>query len=459
VRRRGAWGAAAAIAALVVLSLFPGPLHPEPLRAAPADDYAYLLAKAVQQDGVDYRALAEGRAALDAYVRLLATADPGATDPDRIAFWINAYNALVLQQILDTKCRAVRDVPGFFSDRTWKIAGRDLTLDDIEKDVLRGLGQPLFHFGLNCGSRGCPPLSAVLYRGADLAEALAQQARGYLGDRERNAFGYAQLHAELSMLFLWNREDFEAGRQGVVPPLQLFLADHVPAEGELEAVPRSLRSKAWRISFRPWDWSLNEAGRARDRVHPIWIVLYAVAAGALLLFGFHAFKMLAWRRRDGPELEIQVLDDSTDETAAAVDRAVARSRVPITVIRRGSRHGFKAGALAAGLLASDAPFVAVFDADFVPPSDFLRRAMPLFDLGERVGCVQGRWEHLNRDQNWLTRAQAVAIDAHFLVQQLARAARGFEAFLAGRGLSAARLAPWPDIDTPEDLAAYRARAR
>jgi cellulose synthase/poly-beta-1,6-N-acetylglucosamine synthase-like glycosyltransferase len=215
-------------------------------------------------------------------------------------------------------------------------------------------------------------------------------------------------------------------------------------------------------------------------VHPFWITLYALAAVVLLLFGFHAFKMLVWRRRHGPGyearlaavrarsalgrtefprvlvqlplynearvaeraidaiaaldwpgLEIQVLDDSTDETSAAVDRAAARARVPVTVIRRRGRDGFKAGALARGLERSDAPYVAVFDADFVPPPDFLRRAMPLFDLGADVACVQGRWEHLNREQNWLTRAQAVAIDAHFLVQQLARAARG--AFLNFNG--------------------------
>jgi hypothetical protein len=469
--KRGSW-TRAGLTLLLVLPLS------APLRAAdPAADYAGLLAKSVKEDGIDYKQLAGGRAALDAFVRSLETANPGTNDPDRMAFWINAYNALTLQQVLDTKPESVRDVKGFFDRRKWKVAGREVTLDDIEGGLRQDFREPLVHFALNCASRSCPPLAAVPYRGSDLADALARQARAYLADGEQNRFDPEKKTAELSMIFRWYRGDFEAGRKGEVPPLQLFLADFVP-----EDLARSLRTTKWRTSFKSYDWSLNEAGgRKRGGVPPIWIGVYAVATAVLVLFGLHAFKMLLWRRRfgpryaaeiavarersplgrtefprvlvqlplynearvaeraidalarlDWPNLEIQVLDDSTDETSAAVDRAVARVRgVPVTVIRRDKREGFKAGALAHGLARSDARHVAVFDADFVPPPDFLRRAMPLFDMEGRVACVQGRWEHLNRHQNWLTRAQAVAIDAHFLVQQHARAARG--AFLNFNG--------------------------
>jgi cellulose synthase/poly-beta-1,6-N-acetylglucosamine synthase-like glycosyltransferase len=463
---------------LLVLPL----LHAPGLAADPTSGYEALLAEAVRADGVDYAALRKGRAALDAYVRSLEAADPGATDAARIAFWINAYNALTIQQVLDTNPESVRDVQGFFDTRAWRVAGREVTLDAIENGILRkDFREPRIHFALNCASRSCPPLAPELYRGEDLGETLTRQARDYLADEKQNRFDYAGLSAELSMVFQWFREDFEAGRKGAVPPLQLFLADHAPTE----TLARSLARTRWRISFRAYDWSLNGAGAAeRPRgvgIHPFWLVLYGAAALALLLFGLHAFKMLLWRRRHGaryvaslaaararsdlgrtrfprvlvqlplyneagvaeraidaaarldwPALEIQVLDDSTDETTAAVERAVGRARgVPIAVIRRAAREGFKAGALAAGLARSDAPFVAVFDADFVPAPDFLRRALPLFGAGERVACVQGRWDHLNRGQNWLTRAQAVGIDAHFLVQQLARAARG--AFLNFNG--------------------------
>jgi cellulose synthase/poly-beta-1,6-N-acetylglucosamine synthase-like glycosyltransferase len=132
---------------------------------------------------------------------------------------------------------------------------------------------------------------------------------------------------------------------------------------------------------------------------------------------------LDWPR---DRLEIQLLDDS-GEAAAALGRAAvqaARARgVKATHMRRGTREGFKAGALAHGSRASLAEFVAVFDADFVPAPDFLRRMLPSFaDPG--VGMVQARWGHLNRDESLLTRAQAAMLDAHFLVEHPWRAATG-----------------------------------
>jgi len=124
-------------------------------------------------------------------------------------------------------------------------------------------------------------------------------------------------------------------------------------------------------------------------------------------------------------LEIQVLDDSTDDTADAVAAAVARLRargVDAVHLRRDVRRGYKAGALAEGLAACRGELVAVFDADFVPPPDFLRRTLPHFGPG--VAAVQARWGHLNRDHSTLTAAQALGMDAHFAVEQPARAWHG-----------------------------------
>jgi cellulose synthase/poly-beta-1,6-N-acetylglucosamine synthase-like glycosyltransferase len=133
---------------------------------------------------------------------------------------------------------------------------------------------------------------------------------------------------------------------------------------------------------------------------------------------------LRWPR---DRLHVQVLDDSTDDTRLLVDREVAALRADglrIDVLRRGRRTGFKAGALAEGLLAStEEPFVAIFDADFLPPSDFLERTMGAFE-GPKVGLVQARWTHLNREEGWLTRAQAVFLDGHFGVEHAGRQARG-----------------------------------
>lgn len=126
-------------------------------------------------------------------------------------------------------------------------------------------------------------------------------------------------------------------------------------------------------------------------------------------------------------LEVQVLDDSDDETAAIAERVVAgwrRRGVSIAHVRRGSRSGYKAGALAHGMTLSAAPFLAVLDADFVPPGNFLRGLMGDFH-DPRVGFVQARWGHLNEDYSWFTRVQAIGIDFHFLVEHAVRSAAGY----------------------------------
>ncbi len=126
-------------------------------------------------------------------------------------------------------------------------------------------------------------------------------------------------------------------------------------------------------------------------------------------------------------LEVQVLDDSTDETRGLVDRAIVRLRsqgIDATCLRRRQRTGYKAGALDAGLGVAKGELVAIFDADFVPPPGFLLQLIEEFaDPG--VGLVQARWDHLNRDHSLLTRVQALMLDGHHLVENRAR-------FLSGR---------------------------
>lgn len=121
-------------------------------------------------------------------------------------------------------------------------------------------------------------------------------------------------------------------------------------------------------------------------------------------------------------LEIQVLDDSTDDTVeisrAAVEEWRARG-VNITLIHRTDRTGFKAGALQNGMLQAQGELIAVFDADFTPGPDFLERTVPYF-MDEGVGMVQARWTHINRRYSLLTRAQSVLLDGHFVIEHTAR---------------------------------------
>ncbi len=122
-------------------------------------------------------------------------------------------------------------------------------------------------------------------------------------------------------------------------------------------------------------------------------------------------------------LEVQVLDDSADDTTELAASLVARAQangLNIVHLHRAKRDGYKAGALAAGLQKARGEFISIFDADFVPPPDFLRRALPWF-ADSRVGCVQARWTHLNRNYSLLTQLQALGVDGHFVVEQTARA--------------------------------------
>ncbi|HVF97920.1 MAG TPA: glycosyltransferase [Flavisolibacter sp.] len=125
--------------------------------------------------------------------------------------------------------------------------------------------------------------------------------------------------------------------------------------------------------------------------------------------------------------EIQVLDDSTDETVGVIDRQAAQIEQQgclITVVRRKGRIGYKAGALQNGLACCRGELVAIFDADFIPPADFLRNMVPHF-ADANVGMVQARWGHLNAEQNFLTRIQTYLLDMHFLVEQEGRQQGGY----------------------------------
>jgi len=125
-------------------------------------------------------------------------------------------------------------------------------------------------------------------------------------------------------------------------------------------------------------------------------------------------------------LEIQVLDDSTDETTDIIKRKVNELQVDglnINLVHRTDRTGYKAGALAHGLDLAKGEFISIFDADFIPDPDFLIQTMPHFS-DSRVGVVQTRWGHINKNYSILTRLQAFGLDAHFSIEQTARKAAG-----------------------------------
>ncbi len=126
------------------------------------------------------------------------------------------------------------------------------------------------------------------------------------------------------------------------------------------------------------------------------------------------------------KLDIQLLDDSTDETREVAAAIVARYRAvghPIEYIHRGNRHGYKAGALDHGLQSARGEFVAIFDADFVPPSTWLLDVVHHF-AEPQIGMAQTRWTHLNRDYSFLTQVEAIQLDGHFVLEHGGRSRAG-----------------------------------
>ena len=134
-------------------------------------------------------------------------------------------------------------------------------------------------------------------------------------------------------------------------------------------------------------------------------------------------------------LEIQVVDDSTDDTVEIVEERVAywtSQGIDIKAVHREHRHGFKAGALADATPSAKGEFIAIFDADFRPNPSFLERTIPYFQ-NKKVGIVQGRWGHINRDYSVLTKSQSIFLDMFFIIEQQARSLAGFFLRFNGSG--------------------------
>ncbi len=178
-----------------------------------------------------------------------------------------------------------------------------------------------------------------------------------------------------------------------------------------------------------------------------------------------AVAQLTWPRE---RLQIQVLDDSTDETTRLAEKRAAHWQargVNAQVIHRQVRSDYKAGALREGLETAQGEYVVIFDADFVPLPDFLRRTVPYFRDRPRLGFLQARWTHLNGDYSPLTRAQTLALDGHFVVEQTARQRAGLFMNFNGtagvwRRACIADAGGWQGDTLSEDLdLSYRAQLR
>ena len=234
--------------------------------------YAQMLRRYVRPPRVDYAALVQGRAALDAAVTTFA--GPAQADEQRwtreqrLAFWINAYNAFTLRAIVDhypiqsswltrlphfgfqAPGNSIRQIDGVWTKAAWRAAGRTLSLDDIEHKILRPeFKEPRVHFAINCASVGCPPLAAVPYRAAEIDAQLDAAAKRYLASPQGLRVDGGTLR--VSRILEWYGEDFVA-RFGK-DPARAVVAQFGPA-----AAAALARKDSTAVRFLDYDWSLND---------------------------------------------------------------------------------------------------------------------------------------------------------------------------------------------------------
>lgn len=214
-------------------------------------DWGVLLAKYVDATGrVAYRDLAStDRARLDAYLERLAEARPDVLEErERLAFWINAYNAMAIAGVVDGyDAEGLFSRYRFFKSYERRIAGAMRTLDEIEHAILRKRFDDFrMHFAVNCASTSCPQLRAEAYVGDRLDAQLNEQARTFLADPERNRFDFASGRVELSKIFDWFAKDFTKQGRSLAETLAPWLS-----EPQIELL------RTGEVSYRTYDWTLN----------------------------------------------------------------------------------------------------------------------------------------------------------------------------------------------------------
>ncbi len=220
-----------------------------------------VLDGAVVAGRVDYAALKASPQALDAYLAEVAsTSLAGLTPAETKAFWINAYNALTLDLVADNyPLGSIRDLDGGkpWSTRRFRVAGKDLTLDDIEHEILRPLGDPRIHAAVNCASIGCPPLAERVFTAVGLDAELDAASRRWAATATLKDGVLT-----LNRIFDWYGEDFVPaygkarldipGVDGKAEAAANFIAAYAPEKAE------ALRKGGYRVVYAEYDWGLNK---------------------------------------------------------------------------------------------------------------------------------------------------------------------------------------------------------
>lgn len=232
-------------------------------------DWDALLDKYCDENGfVNYRAWKNSTAdqqALNAYLRKLSHANPSlpASPAGYMAFWINAYNAVTIHGILrEYPTSSIRNhTAKLFGYNIWDdlllpVGDRTYSLNQIEHDVLRKLGDPRIHFAIVCASIGCPPLLNRAYAASDLDAQLTTNAQRFFADPKKFSYDVAQRRIQVSPILDWFAEDFGENQQAQIRRIAPFLASQ-----QAQALATSGNAK---VSYLDYDWGLNEQAPTPD---------------------------------------------------------------------------------------------------------------------------------------------------------------------------------------------------
>lgn len=204
------------------------------------------------KDGlVDYRRLKEDPNLLNAYLKQLANVDRDQmilwSREEKSAFWINAYNALTIKAVMDAyPINSIRDIGGIWDKMRWEIGGRQVTLNQIEHQILRkDFAEPRIHFALVCASLSCPTLKNEAFKGMDLDRRLDKVTRSFINDKDKVRVDDKGNIVYLSRIFKWYRKDFA--------DVLTFISKYLPEE-EKEVIT----GKGIKIKYLDYDWNLND---------------------------------------------------------------------------------------------------------------------------------------------------------------------------------------------------------
>lgn len=220
--------------------------------------FTQVLADHVKDGAVDYKAI-KTDPRFPQYIAVLQKSNPEAlTGEEKLAFWINAYNAFTIQYVLDkypvkslmNKLSYVTG-GGTFKTKFIKINSRKYSLNDIENDIIRPMGDPRIHFALVCGAKSCPPLRAEAYVAGRLSEQMNEQGRLFISQSDKNRFDFEKNEIAISKIFDWFKDDFRKNGKSELE----FISHYLPPEQAQKLLARSATIK---VKYTEYDWDLNE---------------------------------------------------------------------------------------------------------------------------------------------------------------------------------------------------------